>query len=58
MTTSREIVTTYERLEVEAGGIAKADPKAIAEATAAELGVPYEDVREALMAAWTAGGGG
>jgi hypothetical protein len=53
-----EIVALYLRREAEAGGLAKVDPKKVAEGVAAELGLPYADVREALMNKWTGGASG
>jgi hypothetical protein len=54
----REIVALYNRLEAEAGGVAKADIKAVCRAAAEQLGLTYEDVREALLVEWTTGASG
>lgn len=55
---SREIVALYLRREAEAGGIARADLRKVAEGVATDLGLPYADVREALMNEWTTGASG
>lgn len=55
---SREIVALYAKREAEAGGVAKADLKAVAEAVADELGVTYQRVRDALLDEWTTGASG
>jgi glycosyltransferase involved in cell wall biosynthesis len=58
MTPWSAIITDYERREAEAGGLAKADPRAIAEAVAQALELPYERVRDVLSAHWTSKGAG
>lgn len=58
MSTPREIVALYDKLEAEAGGVAKADLKAVARQVAAELGLTYETVRDTLLNEWGAGGSG
>lgn len=50
-----DIVAEYERREAAAGGLAKADPRALAEDVAAALGLPYATVREALLDHWVQG---
>ncbi|WP_298623888.1 MULTISPECIES: hypothetical protein [Pseudomonadota] len=44
-----EIMETFGRLEREAGGVALADTKAVAQQTADALGITYEAVRAALL---------
>lgn len=56
--TDEQIVIEYEHREQEAGGIAHADPRAIAEAVALEHGLSFERVREALSQHWASRGGG
>lgn len=58
MTDRQKIIDTYDRLEAEAGGIAKCVPLHVAQATAAELQLPYEEVRAVLLDAWTTMGAG
>ncbi len=49
MSARARIIEIYERIEAENGGPALANLKACAEQTARELGIDYEDVRDALM---------
>lgn len=56
--TAREIIAAYEKREREAGGVAQADPRAIAAAIAAENALPYSRVREVLSVHFTMGGAG
>lgn len=58
MTTPREIVAEYARLEAAAGGLAKADPLEIAHRVAAALAIDVADVRAALLNEWATGGSG
>lgn len=52
--TSAEIVAEFARREAEAGGFAKVDARDIAQAIAHDTRIPYEDVRDALLASWIA----
>jgi hypothetical protein len=60
VTDRQTIADTFDRLEAEAGGITApgADAKIIAERVAAELGVPYEKVRDTMFDIWTGNGAG
>lgn len=49
MTDASTIAREYDRREAEAGGLAKANPRQIAEDIAVDLGVPVEHVRSALI---------
>lgn len=56
--TRAEIVEAFERRERAAGGWHKADQKAVLRETAEELGISYEDAREAMLDEWTRGHSG
>jgi hypothetical protein len=60
MTDRQTIAATFDRLEAEAGGITApgADARIIAERVAAELRIPYEDVRAVMVGMWTGNGAG
>lgn len=60
MTDRTTIADTFQRLEDEAGGIAApgGDAKTICERVAAELGIPYEDVRAVMLDMWCGTGAG
>lgn len=57
MSTPREIVATFNRLEAEAGGYAKSDAAEVLRRTADELGISYEEAREAMLDEWIGGAG-
>lgn len=54
MSTPREIVATFNRLESEAGGWANSDAAEVLRRTADELGVPIDEARAVMLDEWTA----
>lgn len=54
----KKIIETFERVEREAGGIAKTDASLIMSFTAMELNISRETVRAIMIDHWTMRGAG
>lgn len=53
--TPSEILFEYNERETAAGGLARVDPREIAEQMARDLGLPWVEVQEALLSVWSLG---
>ena len=58
MTTDAEIIRDYERREAEAGGAHAVNARAVCTKIAADLGVPFERVRQVMLDHWCMAGSG
>lgn len=58
MLDSKLIISTYERIEDEAGGMWNAIPSLTLEKVAQELDIPRDDVSAVMVSYWTNQGAG